>query len=381
MPEYDVVVIGGGPAGSSAARTLALSGLSVCVIDKKEFPRNKLCGGLLTLRSKKVFDSVFNVSWDNVIEKTSRGVEFYYNTAFLNSVSNYKDVYFTSRRNFDNFLLSLSKKTGAKLLLGQGVKYIDEKDKKLVLDNGEQIKYKYLIGSDGVNSVVARFLFGSPFDKKTIAFGVEIEVPYSTRVESIENPEIYFGVVNWGYGWVFPKKDTLTVGLGALHEKNKDIKSKFDKFLVMRFGYVPEAKIKGHYIPFGDYKRVPGRKCILLAGDAAGLVEPITGEGIAFAMQSGFFAAESILEATKKRTDDVLSIYTSKYKRITNILDYANILKYLLFQRPLQHLFKVILPQTTSVIRNHMDLMADECSYQNYSKFLFKEALRRVYNH
>ena len=126
MHEYDVVVVGAGPAGASAAKTLASKGVTVtaCIVDKKEFPRDKLCGGLLTLRSKKVFDSVFYTSWDKVIDRKCRGVEFYYKSELLNSVSDYKDVYFTSRRNFDDFLLNLAKNEGTTLLLGHRVKSI-----------------------------------------------------------------------------------------------------------------------------------------------------------------------------------------------------------------------------------------------------------------
>ncbi|PIV88142.1 MAG: geranylgeranyl reductase, partial [Hydrogenophilales bacterium CG17_big_fil_post_rev_8_21_14_2_50_63_12] len=84
---------------------------------------------------------------------------------------------------------------------------------------------------------------------------------------------------------------------GGLHAKNPALKKVFHGFLAARFGSVPEGRIKGHYLPFGDYRKVPGRRNVLLCGDAAGLVDPITGEGIAFAMLSGLYAAEAIIEA------------------------------------------------------------------------------------
>ena len=215
-----------------------------------------------------------------------------------------------------------------------------------------------------------------------IPFGIEIDLPYTKYIETIPNPEIHFGIVRWGYGWVFPKKNTLTVGLGGHYYKNKRIKKEFVDFLSLRFGYMPDERIKGHFIPFGDYRRIPGRQCILLAGDAAGLVEPITGEGIAFAMQSGFFAAKSIIKAIEERTDDALTVYADMYKRVTIILDQANALKYLLFPKPMMYLFKAVLLQTTSIPRKHMDLMADELTYQDYAKFLFMKtisgALKRI---
>ncbi|MDY7039113.1 MAG: tryptophan 7-halogenase, partial [Thermodesulfobacteriota bacterium] len=343
--------------------------------DKKIFPRDKLCGGLLTLRSKKVFDRVFQTNWDKVICNTSKGVDFYYKSKFVNSISDYKDVYFTSRRYFDDFLLKLAHDEGATLILGHRVKSIDEKNKKLILNNEDQIRYNYLIGADGVNSVIARCLFGSSFDRKTIALGLETELPYTKHIETIPNPEIYFGVVSWGYAWVFPKKHTLTVGIGGLHYKNKNIKNKFFDFLSLRFGSRPDEKIKGHFIPFGHYKRIPGRRCILLAGDAAGLVEPITGEGIAFAMQSGFFAAKSILRAIEERTDNALTMYADMYKRITHILDYSNALKYLAFPKPMLYVFKAALLQSNHIAIKHMDLMADELTYQDFAKFLFRKTI------
>lgn len=85
-----VIVVGGGPAGSSAAYTLAKQGIDVCVIDKAKFPRNKLCGGLLTLRSKKVFEKIFDANWDKTYELKTTGFKVLNKTTLLNKVENYK---------------------------------------------------------------------------------------------------------------------------------------------------------------------------------------------------------------------------------------------------------------------------------------------------
>ena len=109
LKEYDVAVIGAGPAGSSAAFIIAKAGMSVALIDKYEFPRNKVCGGGLTGRSKKIFDEIFECSWDEIIEKVSYGFTFFYRDRLLQSLDNFRPIYFTSRKRFDNFLVNLAK--------------------------------------------------------------------------------------------------------------------------------------------------------------------------------------------------------------------------------------------------------------------------------
>ena len=192
----------------------------------------------------------------------------------------------------------------------------------------------------------------------------------------VVDPEIYFGLIDWGYGWVFPKRDTLTVGVGGSLRKNPDLMSSFKDFLRQRFGEIPAGKIKGHHIPFGDFRRVPGRGNILLCGDAAGLVEPITGEGIAFAMQSGHFAAEAIRDAAKAlKPAAALDFYQPRYEAIAASFRHANRLRHLLFPRTAQKLFSKVLPRTSSIPRRHMDLMADEITYADYGKFLLRKAV------
>lgn len=373
---HSVVVIGGGPAGSAAAYTLAKHGVDVCIIDKAIFPRNKLCGGLLTLRSKKVFSEIFDGSWDAAYENKANGVRFCYNNITLNCVENYSELFFTSRINYDSYLLKMAELKGSALYLGHGVVSVSLRDKICRLSSGAEITYDYLIAADGVSSLVAKTIYGQAYDKNKIAFALEIEVAKTNVKKIVTIPEIHFGVVSWGYGWVFPKKDTLTVGVGGIHSKNPEMRDRFSGFLRNLFGEIPDEKIKGHYIPFGDYKKTPGIDDVLLVGDAAGLVEPITGEGIAFAMQSGYFAGLSIIESVrscnKKRA---INVYKEKYREIARALDHANLLRYLIFPKVSESLFVKLLPKTRLIPLKHLDLMAGSVTYEEYMRFLVTRGL------
>lgn len=374
--KYDVIIVGGGPAGSAAGYTLANQGLTVCMIDKKKFPRDKLCGGLLTLRSKKLFGKIFNTNWNSTIERVSKGVGFYYKNKFLSAVSDYKDLSFTNRSDFDLFLATLSERKGVHFIQDTAITKLDIKESVVTLKDGRQLNSDFIIGADGVNSFVARTLFGRAYNKKTIAFGLEVEIPISDKYKltNIIDPEIYFGVVKWGYGWVFPKKDTLTAGMGGLLKRNPDIKTSFHHFLKSRFSIVPNELIKGHFIPFGDFRKQPGKDNILLCGDAAGLVEPITGEGIAFAMQSGYFAAQAIVESMSQGSPHLAyEYYQNKYAKITKIFKYSRLLRYLIFPKFSQSVFIKVLSQSESIPLKHIDLMSDDIDYKGYVTFLFKK--------
>lgn len=379
---HHVVVVGGGPAGSTAAYTLAKQGIDVCVIDKSTFPRDKLCGGLLTLRSKKIFEAVFGEEWKESFEYRSTGVSFYGPEGKLNGAYDYSELFFTNRHSFDNHLLELAKGVGAVTYEGQGIRDIDLKNKVCYLASGDQIHYTYLIGADGVNSIVAKTIYGSSFNKKTIGFALEMEVDRKCLHRVVNTPEVYFGFIRWGYGWIFPKEHSLTVGIGGLHMKNPEMKADFKRFLTHIFGEVPSAKIKGHYIPLGDYRKKPGTTDVLLSGDAAGLVESITGEGIAFAMQSGHLAATSLVEAIESEDRlDAFKIYATRFKEIASILDYGNILRFLIFPDFSNKLFLKILPKTSMLTRKHMDLMADELEYPEYMKYIAGKIVKGLVRH
>ena len=166
---YEAVVIGGGAAGSAAAYTLAAAGRKVCLIDKAEFPRDKLCGGGLTFRGKRAFEQIFRRPWQADLFNASRDVSFFSNGRFVGSYHSRAQIHFMMRLDFDHYLLTLAQKAGATLKLGDAVGKIDVAGKTITLRSGAEVVFGFLIGADGVNSVVAKTLFGRSFDPATIA--------------------------------------------------------------------------------------------------------------------------------------------------------------------------------------------------------------------
>lgn len=370
----DVIIVGAGPSGSAAAYVLASAGMRVALVDKKIFPRDKLCGGLLSGRTEKIFKGIYGEIWGPTIEVISHGVGFYYKDQFLNGIDNYSSIYFTSRKFFDAYLLELAEKKGAVVYQGVPITSIEESECGVIMRDGQRLQADFIIGADGVNSRIASEIFPNSFNKRKLAFGLEIEVSPDQIQKEIKIPEIYFGVVRWGYGWVFPKKASITIGIAGLLAENPDISKLFARFIKQICGGVPHVPRKGHYVPFGSYKKIPGKANILLVGDAAGLVEPISGEGISFALLSGKFAAESVLEAARLGKPRLaLDFYKKRYKVITDTLAQANLLRYLLFPKTSEYLFAKALPRNKSIIKKHMDLLSDKIDYPQYSRFILKK--------
>jgi flavin-dependent dehydrogenase len=228
-------------------------------------------------------------------------VEFISANRLLAKVEGYSELYVTMRFDFDCYLLNLAEGAGTKLELGVRFSKINVTQNKIMMDDDREVEYSVLIGAYGVNSQVAKVLFGSSFNESTIGFGLEIEVPRADILSQSDNVEIDFAAARWGYRWTFPKKKTFTMGVGGIHSRNTDMRSHLARYAAHKALGLSDYKVRGQYIPFGDFRRTPGRGNILLCGDAAGFVDPITGEGIAYAMQTGHAAARAAVAATRKR--------------------------------------------------------------------------------
>lgn len=372
MKRFDVIVVGSGPAGSAAATTACKSGLDVAIIDKATFPRDKLCGGLFTGRSEKAMCAIFGREVTPELFLTSDHMRFFAGGETLADIENTPPMHLTMRRDFDTMLHAHAVNAGATPFLGAPITELDTTKKTLTLRDGTQMEYGVLIGADGVSSFVGRTLFGRPFNPDEIAFGLEIESPIQeTRDGAVE---IDFDAAHWGYGWSFPKHKSMTVGVCGLTSRNADMKSNMAAY-VDQLGADETLKYKGQYLPFGDYKKQPGRGAVLLAGDAAGLVDPITGEGIALAMESGALAADAAVEALKSEApQSAFAVYAKKLTPIHKSLAQARMWRLIMFPKATEGYFKKAFARGSHLQMKYLELLAGEADYGD----LRWELIRRI---
>jgi geranylgeranyl reductase family protein len=332
--KYDVAIVGAGPAGSTAAKFICDKKYKVVLIDKCNFPREKPCGGGLTAHVLKRFK---NILTDDMIDSYSYGgTTFSHSLKYQIKFTDNKPITaMTIRKKFDHDLVKIAIKSGAKLI--EGEKVIDvkiNKDKATILtDKGTIINSDVIIGADGVWSLVAKKI---GLRQKNNPIGLCVFEEYELEKEILDK---YFGELRLGYihskfkkikgyGWVFPKKKNINIGIGELEynpEKNKsktNLKNIYYDYisLLKQQKLIPE-KIKIERIKGGAFPIIPLNKTyserVILVGDAAGFANPVSGEGIYYAMASGQIAAETIKKALefKDTSEKFLSKYQKNWKK------------------------------------------------------------------
>jgi len=307
---YDAIVVGAGPAGSTAARLLAARGASVLMLDKHRFPRDKPCGGGVTLRAASVPD----MDLSPVIERTIYGARFSlrlgesFDRHFREPLA-----YMTQRSHLDALLAQRAAEAGAEFHDGESVRAIDSGGQALSLTGPVTVRTdrdtyatRLLIGADGANGIVGRSTGLRPrFDE---AVALEGNLPFSPDIPEDwrEYVGLDLGGLAGGYGWVFPKGEHLNVGVGAWKYAGFTLRPKLAQ-LSRRYGFDPNAltELRGHLLPVRRSGSPIARGPVALAGDAAGLIDPLSGEGIHMAFASGRLAAESAIACLGGETVDM----------------------------------------------------------------------------
>ncbi len=306
--DADVIVVGAGPAGSTAARYCAQAGLKTLLIEKERLPRYKPCGGCLSPKTVHLLD--FDLS--PVLENTVYGVKFSYCFKDSFSIQSTQPMAFLVMRDrFDQFLAKEAQKRGADILEGERVTGAKENEDwiEVELSKGKKLRSGYLVGADGAGSIVAKsFSLLSRKDNRQ-GVGLESEIPFERTVhfpkEDLHRILLDFGRIPSGFGWVFPKREGLSVGIGGMffHAGKKNLRRCFIDFLT-GLNYTPKgegAEVMGHPLPsFYDEGQRISQGRALLVGDAASLIDPLTGEGVYYAIRSGMLAAEAILRSKEK---------------------------------------------------------------------------------
>ena len=380
MPQrFDLVIIGSGPAGSACAVTAAQAGLTVALIDKSAFPREKLCGGGVTGRSVRYMKEIFGMGPDTKLFLPSTHMRLAYDGRIISDTADAPAIQMTMRRDFDDALHARAVAAGVQVFAPARLATIAPDSATVTLADGRQLQADLLIGADGANSQVAKAIFGRAFDPAQIGFGLEVELAPHPGVEI--PTEIDLGVVDWGYGWVFPKRESVTLGVGGIHVRNTNMKERFHAYLRH---HRPDAlqgtnlRCKGAFLPTGAYRKIPGRDRTLLVGDAAGLVDPVTGEGIAWALKSGQLAAQAAAEALAGTGPDAaLGTYRRRLRYIHREMDAARRIRTLIYSRPVKPYFPRAVERNPLMGRTYLRLLAGELDYADLgTRTLFRLAGR-----
>ncbi len=310
----DVLIVGGGPAGSTCARVLKNAGLDVLILDKSVFPRDKVCAGWIT---PQVVEEL-----DLDVEDYRRGRVFQPINSFItgmgeqaNAAVSYDKIvsYGIRRCEFDHYLLERS---GARLQLGEAWKSMERQGDRWLV-NGE-ISAALVIGAGGHFCPVARFL-GAHLGKEERAISaqeIEFELNESQAAQCAvtgERPELYFCDDLKGYGWCFRKGNYLNVGLGreGNHRLAEHVQT-FARSLAAQ-GRIPAdlpGKFKGHaYLLYAHANRPVIADGVMIIGDAAGLAYTQSGEGIRPAIESGLMAAANALAVNRDYSRERLLHY------------------------------------------------------------------------
>ena len=305
---FDCIIVGAGPAGASAAYHLAKKGHSVLVIEKNSFPRAKSCGGGVSPAIAKWFDFDFSPVVQNNVSEVK--YTFKMGDPAEVQLKNVTPMWMVQREQFDSFLMEQATSQGVEFKDGTEVTNVTlQGDSWQVDTNNGAFTSKYLIAADGANSMVAKLLgFDAP---QTIAAAI-LQVPGEVSERRKTMAFFDFGSLKNGFMWCFPKADGYSFSAAYVRNpkgKADELKKQLTKYAQL-FDLDPsQGQYTEHPLNLWQQDRVLHSDRALLVGEAAGIVDPLIGEGIRPAMFTGVKAAEAVSNAMNGNAD-ALSSYT-----------------------------------------------------------------------
>ena len=372
-PDFDVIVAGAGAGGAAAAWFLTRAGLRVLVVEKARLPRYKPCGGAVPRPTLDRFPFAF----DSVIRSAPTDVRFTFpRQPELDITLSGQPIVMVMRSEFDAFMLARS---GAEVLEGVPVTGVREDGDLVEVRAGDRnLTARYLVGADGATSQVAKCL--GLRRERQLGGSLEAEVPLDgsgALAQAYGNRAVFaMGCISWGYAWVFPKGDTLSVGIGRVRQGRADLRKALHCAMERLGICLDDAKVYGHPLPCYQTPRWPwgrgaqealsSRRCVLV-GDAAGLLDPLIGEGIRYAIVSARLAAEAIA------ADDLAGYEAAIWREIGHSLATAGMVANTYYRRPrLSHLIGLSNPAT---VRHILNILLEKASYEGIGRRLFGAAV------
>ena len=280
---------------------------------------------------------------------------------------------FVSRDRFDAYLVSKAVDAGIELHEGEKAASIKPEQSKIVVKTKkETYSAEVVIGADGVNGLCSWYVreFNMP-EELVLSIAAEIPATNEEVDEYLDNAaDIHYGVSKLGYGWVFPKEKHVSAGICGILTSMKNPRGRFRNFL-KRLGFRTDVVTHAHLLPSGGYERAVCSERIILVGDAAGFLDPYSGEGIKYAFISGKLAAERVVESYENGdfSKQTLDSYKGDcYKSFGENLEYSLRLTRLVHTYP--GIFFRLLSSDKRVIEKGLDLLAESMDYKEYIKWL-----------
>lgn len=292
---YEVIIVGAGPSGTTLGYELAKNGIETLILEKEYLPRYKTCAGGITLRASNLLDFDLTPVTQHIVYGGRM------TSTYGTDVANRYDkplIYMVMRDEFDDLLVSRAREAGAIVAEGQKVRSIQNtSDRVEVSTTDTALTCEILVGADGANSLVARTLGLAERMHTNIAMEAEVLVP--TEILSRWNGlvQINMGTTPGGYEWVFPKRDHLSIGVIGPSDHAKSLKDCCHRMLdSLNLGGYEVVSLKGHPLPVLNKNAAVYQGRCLLVGDAAGFTNPLTGEGIYYAIKSAQLAAPVVTD-------------------------------------------------------------------------------------
>jgi geranylgeranyl reductase family protein len=311
---YDAIIIGGGVAGTTAAYFLAKGGKKVLLLEKEKLPRYKTCGGGVISRISDILPYEINPIVDKKIYTAD--IFDHVNNISFHVQRNEPIINMTMRDRLDFFMLGKASEESAIYKTEEAVKDINQNSECVeVITEKEKYKTHFVIAADGAAGIIVRKLGLQNNYKRIPALEHEVYVDKNQFEKHSITTRFDFGFVPAGYAWVFPKKEHLSIGLFTMNSLQVSLRKYLDDYInMLDINDIKEIKKHGYYIPLYKRKEFTNGR-ILLVGDAAGLTDPLTGEGISYAIE-------------------MIKSYEQNLKRIVIELKYAKILSSFVYTSP-----------------------------------------------
>jgi geranylgeranyl reductase family protein len=331
---YDIAIVGAGPAGASAALKLAEAGVNCVLLEKKTLPRDKTCGGGVVHRARRLL----TVDIASVVERECYSATMHLLSSHLSFEARRDNplISMTTRASLDHLLVRAAQNAGTVIREGAAVRSVSVSNRHVdIQTTSGPVKAQFVIAADGLNSVVARSAGWKETRLLAPAIEAELYLPDKELSLHVNTARFDFDISPHGYAWLFPKKNHLSAGVLSVRHGKVALKNLLFRYLkAVGISEVQKTELRGSVIPLTPRQDGFARDRVILTGDSAGFADPLTAEGISFAIRSGHLAAWALLSADFNAHRTV-TIYEKAIRRtIVPELTAARILAKVLYGSP-----------------------------------------------